>query len=91
MKVGVAYATPARQLWLEVEVPEGATALHAIERSGILAEYPEIDLSTQKLGIFGKLAKPDAVLKEGDRVEIYRPITADPKTAKRKRVANDDE
>ena len=85
MKVGVAYATAQRQVWLDVEVPEGATVQDAIQRSGILEQFPEIDLETQKVGVFGQVAKLDKELEEGDRVEIYRPITADPKEAKRKR------
>ncbi len=84
MKVGVAYATASRQVWLNVEVPEGATVKDAIERSGILKQFPEIDLEQQKVGIFSKLSKLDAVLEDGDRVEIYRPIICDPKTVKRK-------
>lgn len=87
IKVGVAYATAARQVWLEIEVPPGTTIRQAIEISGILEQFPDIDLEKQKVGIFGKLARPDAEVQEGDRVEIYRPITADPKTAKRKRIA----
>ncbi len=86
MMVGVAYANLAKQLWLNVEVPEGATVQQTIERSGILKEFVDIDLETQKIGIFGKLAKLDDPVKDGDRVEIYRPITADPKAAKRKRA-----
>lgn len=87
MKIGIAYASTSRQAWLNTEVPEGATIQEAIERSGILKQFPEIDLEAQKVGIFGKLAKLDAVLAEGDRVEIYRPIICDPKTVKRKAKA----
>lgn len=84
MKVGIAYASSSRQVWLNVEVPEGATVKDAIERSGILKQFPEIDLEQQKVGVFSKLSKLDAVLEDGDRVEIYRPIICDPKTVKRK-------
>ena len=84
MKIGIAYASPSRQVWLTVEAPDGATIADAIERSGILRQFPEIDLEQQKVGIFGKLAKLDAALADGDRVEIYRPITCDPKTVRRK-------
>ncbi len=91
MKIGVAYATAARQVWMEVDVAPGTTVREAIEASGILDQFPEIDLAVQKVGIFGKLAKLDAEVQEGSRVEIYRPITADPKTAKRKRVAATDD
>lgn len=78
MNVGVAYADESRQVWLKLDVPEGSTVLDAIERSGLLTEFPEIDLSKQKVGIFGKITKLNAVLEEGARVEVYRPITADP-------------
>lgn len=84
MKIGIAYASPSRQIWLTTEVPDGATVKDAIERSGILKQFPEIDLEQQKIGIFSKLTKLDAALADGDRVEIYRPITCDPKTVKRR-------
>jgi len=84
MKIGIAYAAPTRQAWLSVELPDGATVKDAIERSGILQQFPEIDLEQQKVGIFSKLTKLDAALADGDRIEIYRPITCDPKTVKRK-------
>ena len=84
MRVGLAYADVKDQVWLQLDVPEGSTLKDAIEASGLLARFPQIDLSEQKVGIFGKLAKLDTALKEGDRVEIYRPITADPKTVKRR-------
>jgi putative ubiquitin-RnfH superfamily antitoxin RatB of RatAB toxin-antitoxin module len=84
MKVGIAYALPERQVWFDIDVPEGATVKDAVERSGILRQFPEIDLATQKVGIYSKLCKLDTVLNDGDRVEIYRPIICDPKTVKRK-------
>lgn len=84
MRVDVAYSEPLDQLWLTVEVPETATVREAIERSGILARFPRIDLETQKVGIFGRLVRLDAPLRAGDRVEIYRPITADPETVPRR-------
>lgn len=84
MNVGICYAKAARQLWINIEVPDDATVLDAIEKSGVLEKFPEIDLDEQKVGIFGKLSKLDAKLNEGDRVEIYRPITADPETVERR-------
>lgn len=84
MNVGICYAKAARQLWVNIEVPEGTTVIDAIERSGVLDKFPEIDLEAQKVGIFGKLSKLDTTLNEGDRVEIYRPITADPDTVERR-------
>lgn len=85
--VEVAYALPQRQLIVELKVPEGTTAEQAVEKSGILQKFPEIDLAENKLGIFGKLTKPDTVLHERDRVEIYRPLIADPKEIRRQRAA----
>jgi hypothetical protein len=87
MKIGIAYALPQRQVWFDVELPEGSTIQDAINRSGILKQFPDINLETQKVGIYAKLSKLDAVLTDGDRVEIYRPITCDPKTVPRKAKA----
>jgi hypothetical protein len=84
MRVGVAYSEPGGQFWVEIEVDDGATVRQAIERSGVLKRYPHIDLTTQKTGVFGKVVKVDAALKAGDRVEIYRAITADPLTVRRR-------
>lgn len=78
MKVSVTYALPDRQSWLEVEVAEHATVREAIEASSIVRAFPTVDLSTQKVGIFGKTVALEARLEPGQRVEIYRPITADP-------------
>lgn len=86
MNVGVCYAEAERQTWLRLEVPDGSTVQQAIELSGMLDHYPDINLSAQKVGIFGKLSKLDAAVKEGDRVEIYRQITADPAQVKRRRI-----
>ncbi|MDR2031351.1 MAG: RnfH family protein [Azoarcus sp.] len=87
MRIGVVYSEPDQQVWLDIEIPDTATVREAIERSGILGQCPQIDLETQKVGIFGKLAKLDAPLKPGDRVEIYRPIIVDPETVPRKERA----
>jgi putative ubiquitin-RnfH superfamily antitoxin RatB of RatAB toxin-antitoxin module len=91
MNVGVCYADSDRQLWLKMEVPDDSSVEDAIRNSGILKQFPEIDLSTQKVGIFGKLVKLNAPVKEGDRIEIYRPIIADPKTVRRRRIGDDDD
>ncbi|MDR2092256.1 MAG: RnfH family protein [Azoarcus sp.] len=91
MQIGIAYSEPNQQIWMTLDVPESTTLREAIERSGILRQFPHIDLETQKTGIFGKLAKPDAVLKPGDRVEIYRPIIADPETVPRRDKGADGE
>ncbi|MCC7167894.1 MAG: RnfH family protein [Rhodospirillales bacterium] len=84
MKVRVCYALPQRQTVINVDLPDGATLKEALERSGILRQFPEIDLETQKVGVYGKAAPLETVLDDGARVEIYRPITADPKTVKRR-------
>lgn len=84
MNVGVCYAEADRQLWMRLEVPDDSNVEKVIELSGILQQYPEIDLTKQKVGIFGKLAKLNAEVNEGDRVEIYRKITVDPKLVERR-------
>ncbi|HGG59681.1 MAG TPA: RnfH family protein [Gammaproteobacteria bacterium] len=86
MKVEVAYASPEEQVLLETEVPEGATIEDAIRESGILEWFPEISLETNKVGIFGHAESLDTPLRERDRVEIYRPITCDPKEVRRQRA-----
>lgn len=91
MKVGIAYALPNRQVWFDVDVPDdGATIRDAIERSGILKQFPDIDLEQQKVGVFGKVGTLDTALASGDRVEIYRPIICDPKTVRRRPKAEGD-
>jgi putative ubiquitin-RnfH superfamily antitoxin RatB of RatAB toxin-antitoxin module len=85
MNVGVCYAEIDRQLWMRIEVPDSSTIEETITLSGVLKLYPEINLSSQKVGIFGKIATLDTPVKEGDRVEIYRQITVDPQTVQRRR------
>ncbi len=84
MNVGVAYADKFKKVWLKLEVPNGSTVRETIEHSGLLVQFPEIDLNIQRVGIFGKLTKLTATVAEGDRVEIYRNITADPETVERR-------
>jgi putative ubiquitin-RnfH superfamily antitoxin RatB of RatAB toxin-antitoxin module len=84
MNVGVAYADKFKQVWLKLEVPDDSTVRQAIEHSGLLEQFPEIDLDNQKVGIFGKVTKLDAKVAEGSRIEIYRPITADPELVERR-------
>jgi hypothetical protein len=86
IKIEVVYALPHEQTLLTVEVTQGTTLGDAIKLSGILEKYPEIDLANSKFGIFGKLSKADVVLREKDRIEIYRPLIADPKEVRRKRA-----
>ena len=90
MQIGVAYSEPGQQIWLNIEVPDEFSVTEAIERSGILKQFPHIDLGVQKVGVFGRLVKLDARLKPGDRIEIYRGITADPETVPR-RDTNEEE
>ena len=85
MNVGVCYAVVDRQLWMRLEVPDNSTIEETINLSGVLKLYPEINLTSQKVGIFGKIATLDATVKDGDRVEIYRQITVDPQTVQRRR------
>ncbi|KPV41661.1 hypothetical protein AN478_00830 [Thiohalorhabdus denitrificans] len=82
MQVSVAYAEPDHQEWVEFEAPEGITAEEAVRMSGILEKFPHLELEGKKLGVFGKPVKDDQELREGDRVEIYRPLQADPKKAR---------
>lgn len=87
IKVEVVFALAQQQELVRLELPEGATARQAVERSGLLQKYPGINLDGQnKLGIYAKLAKPDTVLRDRDRVEIYRPLIADPKAVRKKRA-----
>lgn len=83
LDVEVAYGTPEKQLILKVEVPAGTTAAEAVRLSGIEEHFPDIVLGDNPLGIFGKKVKGDRELQAGDRVEIYRALTADPKVVRR--------
>lgn len=85
--VEVVYALPAVQRLRQLRLPAGSTVREAIARSGLLEEFPEIDLARNKVGVFGKLVRLDAPLRERDRVEIYRPLIADPKEIRRQRAA----
>ncbi|MBI5331459.1 MAG: RnfH family protein [Betaproteobacteria bacterium] len=91
MQIAVAYADPVQQVWLRIDAPDDATVEQAIIKSGILRQFPDIDLTVQAVGIFGKLTKLDAPLTPGDRIEIYRPIIADPATVPRRQFADDDD
>jgi uncharacterized protein len=86
--VEVAYATPERQLILELEVPAGTTAIEAVRLSGIEEQFPEIAPGKCRIGVFGKLCKNDRPLLAGDRVEIYRPLLVDPRVARRELAAS---
>jgi len=87
INVEVVYALPDEQTLLSLEVPEGTTVKEAIVQSGILEKYPELDIQTMDVGIFGKLTRMDQKLRNKDRVEIYRPLIADPKEVRKRRAA----
>ncbi len=86
--VEVAYALPEKQLIIPVQVAPETTAHEAIKASGIMVKFPEIDLENTQIGIFGKLTTPKTTLKQLDRIEIYRPLIADPKEVRRQRAAD---
>lgn len=85
--VEVAYATPQRQVILECEVDSDSSAREVVRRCGIEQHFPEIDLDKCDIGVFGKTVADDYRLSEGDRIEIYRPLIADPKEVRRQRAA----
>lgn len=87
LRVAVAYVGPSAQFSRSLEGHVGMVVREAIEQSGVLSVCPEIDLAVNQVGVFGKLAKLDQVLEDGDRVEIYRPLIADPKEARKRRAA----
>lgn len=86
LSIEIAFALSHRQELVHVQLPIGSTVQQAIEASGLLQKYAEIDLTKNKVGVFGKLTKLDAPLRDRDRVEIYRPLIADPKEVRKKRA-----
>jgi putative ubiquitin-RnfH superfamily antitoxin RatB of RatAB toxin-antitoxin module len=86
INIEVAYALPDEQVLLALEVEQGATVAQAIERSGILSRFPEVRVAPGSLGVFGRQVGLDEPLRDGDRVEIYRPLIANPKQARRERA-----
>ncbi|MFM0741023.1 RnfH family protein [Paraburkholderia xenovorans] len=86
LSIEVCYASASEQVLIAVDLPEGATLQQALDASGILKRFPQIDLGTQKVGVFGKLKPLDTVLADHDRVEIYRPLLVDPKLSRQRRV-----
>ncbi len=87
IEVEVCYALAEHQTFLQVTLPAGATVQQAIDASGVLKLHPQIDLTKQKVGVFGKFKSLDAILMMDDRVEIYRPLQVEPKMARQQRVA----
>ena len=88
IKVEVAYALPAQQRIVSVDVVSGTTLLDAVRQSGITGYFPDIDLESAKMGVFGKVIPRPAeyIVKAGDRIEIYRPLIADPKEVRKRRA-----
>ena len=84
--VAVCYALPESRFLVHLEVAEGTTIAQAIAASGVLSRFPEIDLARNKLGVFGKLRPAETVVRDGDRIEIYRPLQADPMESRRRRA-----
>ena len=84
--VEVCYALPDASFLVQLDVAAGTTIAQAIAASGVLVRFPEIDLARNKLGLFGKLKPADTVLRDGDRIEIYRPLQADPMESRRRRA-----
>ena len=87
IRVEVVYALADWQEVIPLTLPVGTTLQQAVEASGLSAKYPDIDPAKGKFGLYSKLARPDAVLRDRDRVEIYRPLIADPKEVRKQRAA----
>lgn len=87
INIEVAWGDPAKQILLVLQVEAGTTLIEAVDLSGIREQVPELEIDAARLGIFSRKKPPDFVLREGDRVEIYRPLIADPKEIRRKRAA----
>ena len=89
MEIEVAYATAEKQVLLKIEAPSGCSVADAIELSGIRSEFPHIEINPMALGVFSRKVKPEHILRDGDRVEIYRPLIADPKEMRKQRALRD--
>lgn len=87
IEIEIVYAKPNEQVLIGMKLPEGSTIEEAIEASGLLDRFPEVDLSVNKVGIFGRVCTLEQHLKQKDRVEIYRPLHQDPKDSRRQRAA----
>lgn len=86
INIEVAYALPTKQVLIDVAIAEGATVEQAIEVSNILSQFPSIDLKKTKVGIWSRVVRLTETLKDGDRIEIYRPLIADPKEIRKRRA-----
>ncbi|MDP1526326.1 MAG: RnfH family protein [Rhodocyclaceae bacterium] len=87
IQIEVIYALPENQETVLLHLPPGSSLQQAIEASGLIGKYPEIDLAKGKFGIYSKLTKLDTLVRDRDRVEIYRPLIADPKEVRKQRAA----
>ena len=87
LRIAVVYAWPDRQLQFRLEVPAGTSALEAVRLSGLLARVPELDPRALVLGVFGRVVDGAQPLRDGDRVEVQRPLRADPKEVRRQLAA----
>lgn len=87
VRIEVVYGLPERQVLLRLRVPRGTSAREAVKLSGIRGEFPQINLQEDQLGIFGKKIRGDTEVREGDRIEIYRPLLADPREVRRRLAA----
>ncbi len=86
ISIEVVYALPHEQILLKLQLPQHTTVAEAIRLSGVMEKYPDIDMDKNKFGIYGKLTRADVVLRDKDRIEVYRPLLADPKEVRRKRA-----
>lgn len=91
LNIEIVYGLPDKQVLKTMQVAEGTTIRQAALQSGLENEFPDLDLHSAKLGIFGKVAKDDTILRDKDRIEIYRPLLIDPKEARRQRVQNQED
>ncbi|PSJ79420.1 RnfH family protein [Neisseria iguanae] len=89
--IEIVYGLPDKQVLKIIQVADGTTIRQAVLQSSLENEFPDLDLHTAKLGIFGKTVKDDTVLREKDRIEVYRPLLVDPKEARRQRVRNQED
>lgn len=89
MDVEVTYATPEKQALIRIQAPSGCTVAEAIERSGIRKQFPDMEINPLALGVFSRKVTPEHILCDGDRVEIYRPLIADPKEMRKQRALRD--
>ena len=84
--IQLCYALPEQAVVIDLDIEPGCTLEQAISQSGLLTQFPEIDLTQNKIGIYGKLKPLDTVARDGDRIEIYRPLQADPMESRRRRA-----